>query len=69
MPADVVNDPELEGWLRLYERARPDEGRTLRACREAWLFLGVKELPPTSPLEWQLSHLRKHSPLLTKMTS
>lgn len=31
-PVDVVNDPELERWLRLRERARPDEGRKLRAC-------------------------------------
>jgi Ser/Thr protein kinase RdoA (MazF antagonist) len=155
LPADVVNDPELERWLRLHERARPDEGRALRACREAvaqwfddnatpdaprsvihgdfapwnllydgdrltgvldfeathhtfqvadfalswrgyhddvlrgydevralsgtewrlvrpvfwaWLFLGVTKLPPSTGLEWQLSHLRKQSPLLTKMT-
>ena len=25
LPADVVNDPELERWLRLHEMARPDE--------------------------------------------
>lgn len=34
-PAVVVSDPELEHWLRAHERARPDEGRALRACRDA----------------------------------
>jgi aminoglycoside phosphotransferase (APT) family kinase protein len=34
-PAEVVGDPELDHWLRAHERARPDEGRPLRACRDA----------------------------------
>ncbi|GIH19802.1 phosphotransferase enzyme family protein [Rugosimonospora africana] len=34
-PAEVVSDPELEHWLRVHETARPDEGRVLRACRDA----------------------------------
>ena len=34
-PDQVVSDPELEYWLRMHETVRPDEGRTLRACRDA----------------------------------
>ncbi|MGC5333611.1 phosphotransferase enzyme family protein [Micromonospora sp. DT62] len=34
-PGELVADPELDRWLRVHERARPDEGRILRACRDA----------------------------------
>ncbi|GAA5195988.1 hypothetical protein GCM10023322_63900 [Rugosimonospora acidiphila] len=34
-PAEVVSDPELERWLRVHETIRPDEGRAMRACRDA----------------------------------
>lgn len=55
--------------LRGYDEVRAlsdTEWRLVRPVFWAWLFLGVKELPPSGRLEWQLSHLRKHSPLLTK---
>ena len=32
---EVVTDPALDHWLRVHERARPDEGRELRAGRDA----------------------------------
>ncbi|WP_158610101.1 phosphotransferase enzyme family protein [Micromonospora globbae] len=34
-PAELVRDPLLDHWLRVHERYRPDEGRPLRACRDA----------------------------------
>jgi Ser/Thr protein kinase RdoA (MazF antagonist) len=34
-PEQVVADPELERWLRVHERACPDEGRLLWAARDA----------------------------------
>ncbi len=34
-PAEVVGDPELDHALRRHEAARPEEGRLLRACRDA----------------------------------
>ncbi|MFD0579522.1 phosphotransferase enzyme family protein [Dactylosporangium darangshiense] len=36
-PAELVADPGLDHWLRIHELARPDEGRILRACRDAAL--------------------------------
>jgi Ser/Thr protein kinase RdoA (MazF antagonist) len=36
-PAELVADPALEHWLRIHGRVRPDEGRILRACRDATL--------------------------------
>jgi Ser/Thr protein kinase RdoA (MazF antagonist) len=47
-PAEVVADPELDRWLRVHERVRADEGRMLRACREAavdWFAGHVVEAP------------------------
>jgi aminoglycoside phosphotransferase (APT) family kinase protein len=36
-PAELVADPGLDDWLRVHELTRPDEGRMLRACRDAAL--------------------------------
>ena len=47
-PAEVVADPALDNWLRVHERTRPDEGRLLRACREAaaeWFAGHVADAP------------------------
>jgi aminoglycoside phosphotransferase (APT) family kinase protein len=33
--AELVADPELEHWLRVHEATRPQQGRVLRACRDA----------------------------------
>ncbi|MEU4679258.1 phosphotransferase [Micromonospora sp. NPDC023737] len=37
LPAELVRDPVLDHWLRVHEAARPDEGRALRAYRDAAL--------------------------------
>jgi Ser/Thr protein kinase RdoA (MazF antagonist) len=47
-PAEVVADPELDRRLRIHERARPEEGRMLRACRDAaaeWFAGHVVDAP------------------------
>jgi aminoglycoside phosphotransferase (APT) family kinase protein len=68
-------DDVLRGYDEV--RALSDvEWRLVRPTFWAWLFLGLKDLLSTSyanpradrvppRLEWQVNHLRKHSPLLT----
>ena len=48
-PADVVADPELEGWLRRHEAANPDQGGVLRRCHEAAALWFTEHPDPDAP--------------------
>lgn len=48
-PAEVVADPGLDRWLRVHETARPDEGRLLRACRDAAVAWFAEHPTDTAP--------------------
>jgi aminoglycoside phosphotransferase (APT) family kinase protein len=48
-PAELVGDPELDRWLRAHEVARPDEGRVLRAYRDAAVAWFADNPAPDAP--------------------
>ncbi|MEU4155293.1 phosphotransferase [Actinoplanes sp. NPDC026670] len=48
-PAQVVGDPELEHWLRVHERSKPEEGRILRRCRDAAVIWFADHPEPDVP--------------------
>jgi Ser/Thr protein kinase RdoA (MazF antagonist) len=48
-PAELLADPKLDHWLRVHERACPDEGPMLRACRDAALHWFAAHLAVDAP--------------------
>jgi Ser/Thr protein kinase RdoA (MazF antagonist) len=61
--------------LRGYDEVRAlsdDEWHLIQPVYRAWILMGVRgalEAGPAPDLDWELQHLRKHSPLVTAKTA